>query len=45
MLLNTHSKLSASTTVLTVPEVQGVLLVAVVLLLQIELKRKMPQLN
>lgn len=44
MLLNTHSKLSASTTVLTVPEVQGLPLVATVLL-QIELKKKMPQLN
>ena len=40
MLLNPHNQLSASKTVLTVPVVQGLLSDAAVLLLQIELKKK-----
>lgn len=40
MLLNLHNQLSASKTVLTISDVQGLLSDATVLLLQIELKKK-----
>lgn len=40
VFLNIHNKISASTTVLTLPDVQGLLFKAVVL--QFELKNKIP---